>query len=734
MGRSIWGLLGIVLLLIGAMAAKERLIALPAPPAHAAPGQFDASRAVARLAFVLGDERPHPVDSANGDAVRDRLIQAMRGVGLAPRISDDFACNGFARSRAVSCARVRNLVAEIGPASGPALLLAAHYDSATAGPGAADDGIGVATMLEIAANLRGRPLSRGVIFLIDEGEEAGLIGARAFLDRDPAAARVDAVLNMEARGVSGPAIMFETSRPNAAAVALYRAAATRPLANSLSADLYGLIPNSTDVNVFKARPWTILNFAIIGNETRYHSPGDRVEALDRASLQHMGDQVQGATDAVLASGVPAARGTRLYAELAGRALIVLPAGFGLLLLGLLLLFFALTSWRRGALGRPLGAVAASLAAGAGLAWLGSFAIGLVRAGDYWRASPVVTTSAVYASAIVAALLAIRAIAPEAGRQRLRAAFWLAFTIVGAAISLVAPGGAIYFLLPPLIAALGIALGRGRPAIETGAALVAALALYVSFGPALGLFEVLLTDGPFWVFAPLGALMLLPWLIELPLLVERCRPLALPGAALLLIAWTAVALTPAYSEDRQQRMTVAYLRDGGTGAARWTLSGDGARRPPGFDWRREALPWSPAKRWTADAPRDADGGAAAPTLERIGEARTGGVRRIRVRLHAPGADQLALFAPAGSPLIAAGAPGFIQPFGRGDPGDPFVLGCAGRSCDGATFDILLRGTAPAPATLVATRFGLDDPRRPARPPLARPQYAPDSRIVFTRLRL
>ena len=337
MGRSIWGLLGIVLLLIGAMAAKERLIALPAPPAHAAPGQFDASRAVARLAFVLGDERPHPVDSANGDAVRDRLIQAMRGVGLAPRISDDFACNGFARSRAVSCARVRNLVAEIGPASGPALLLAAHYDSATAGPGAADDGIGVATMLEIAANLRGRPLSRGVIFLIDEGEEAGLIGARAFLDRDPAAARVDAVLNMEARGVSGPAIMFETSRPNAAAVALYRAAATRPLANSLSADLYGLIPNSTDVNVFKARPWTILNFAIIGNETRYHSPGDRVEALDRASLQHMGDQVQGATDAVLASGVPAARGTRLYADLAGRALIVLPAGFGLLQLGLLLL-------------------------------------------------------------------------------------------------------------------------------------------------------------------------------------------------------------------------------------------------------------------------------------------------------------------------------------------------------------------------------------------------------------
>ena len=84
--------------------------------------------------------------------------------------------------------------------------------------------------------------------------------------------------------------MFETSRPNGAAIALYRAAAARPVANSLSTDLYGLIPNSTDVAVFEERPWTILNFAVIGNETRYHSAGDDLAALDRRSLQHMGEQ------------------------------------------------------------------------------------------------------------------------------------------------------------------------------------------------------------------------------------------------------------------------------------------------------------------------------------------------------------------------------------------------------------------------------------------------------------
>src|SRR5213076_2550344 len=101
-----------------------------------------------------------------------RLITEMRAVGLNPRVTDDFACNGR-RGSAVSCARVRNLVATIGPDQGNHLLLVSHYDSTPTGPGASDDGIGVATMLEVAALLRGQRLIRPVTFLFDEGEEAG---------------------------------------------------------------------------------------------------------------------------------------------------------------------------------------------------------------------------------------------------------------------------------------------------------------------------------------------------------------------------------------------------------------------------------------------------------------------------------------------------------------------------------------------------------------------------------
>lgn len=547
-----WGLLGVILLLLGAMAIKGWPVTPAPPPAQAVAGDFDARRAIGRLQTVLGPQRPHWADSAESDAVRARLIAAMREVGLSPRVSDDFACNGFEDSRAVACARVRNLVARIGPAEGRALMLVAHYDSAPAGPGAADDGIGVATLLEVAHLLRGRPLSRPVIFLINEGEELGLLGARVFLERDPAAAEVDTVLNIEARGVTGPAIMFETSRPNAGAIALYRAAVSRPVANSLSTDLYGLIPNSTDVNIFRARPWTILNFAIIGNESRYHSAGDDIAALDPASVRHMGEQVWQATERALAGAPAAGPGTRIYADVMGRALIVLPLGAGLALLGLLLIFFLATCWRRRALGRPLLAVVASLVGAAALAWAGEHALGALREGAWWRGWPQVTLTAVYASAIVAALLALSGLARSVERGRLRAAFWLAFALQGAAIAAIAPGGTIYFLLPPLIAGLGIVLGRRRPALESLGAILAALALFLTLGPALALFEELLSAGPMWVFAPLGGLVLLPWLIELRSLVDRPRR-TVPLALLVWLAgWGAAAVTPAYSADRQQR--------------------------------------------------------------------------------------------------------------------------------------------------------------------------------------
>src|SRR4029453_6210943 len=65
---------------------------------------------------------------------------------------------------------------------GPAVVLMAHYDGVPGGPAAADAGSGPAAILETLRALRaGPPLAHDVIALITDGEEAGLLGAAAFV-------------------------------------------------------------------------------------------------------------------------------------------------------------------------------------------------------------------------------------------------------------------------------------------------------------------------------------------------------------------------------------------------------------------------------------------------------------------------------------------------------------------------------------------------------------------------
>ena len=85
--------LGLVVFLLAALAAKSVLVSMP--PVRNEPGQFDANRAKARLAFILGDQAPHPVDSPTNDKVRERLVESLRKMGLRPIVRDQTVCNDF---------------------------------------------------------------------------------------------------------------------------------------------------------------------------------------------------------------------------------------------------------------------------------------------------------------------------------------------------------------------------------------------------------------------------------------------------------------------------------------------------------------------------------------------------------------------------------------------------------------------------------------------------------------
>jgi Peptidase family M28 len=730
------GLIALLLLglLMSAFWSKGGLVALPDLPERAAPGEFDTKRALARLRRVLGDERPHPVDSAANDAVRERLLAELRAIGLSPVVTDDFACNGTAKSRAVSCARVRNVLASLGPAEGRAAMMVSHYDSTPVGPGAADDGIGVAAMLEVAALLKDRPLRRPVLLLFNEGEEAGLIGARAFLERNPLARRVDAVVNLEARGVTGPALMFETSRPNGAAIAAFARSAVRPSANSASADFYRLIPNDTDVSVFHGQPWTMLNFAIIGNETRYHSPGDDLAALDPRSLRHMGVQALAATEGLATEGVPAAKGNKLYMDLLGRTLVVLPMVVGIALLVALLAVFAWLGWRRRG-GVPLAAatVVVGLLDAAILGFLGQTIVGLLRRGEYWRAYPEITSLALYLSAFAACASALLVLARPLARDRLRIGYWLVFLLLGAGLTLLVPGAAIYFLAPPLVAGTAMLAGRW----ERPAALAAWVLLFLSWGPLLHLSEILLDLDNGWIFAALAALILWPLLIEMkPLLARLPRAAVLAGfAALAVLGWAGAMIAPAYSDDRKQAFGIEYVAHR-TGTALWLLATDGAL-PEGFDHFTKAtdMPWRGRTRWAGYARFRP---IPAPAVEILSKAAHKRGRLVTFRLRTNGAESVMLRIGAKARVEAVSGGRSAVRFGRdGSKEDDFVLRCVGRSCDGRVLRLLIGVGRPIDADLIGQRSGLPAEAVHlirARPALSAPQYNPDLTMTVGRAEL
>ena len=54
------------------------------------------------------------------------------------------------------------------------------------------------------------------------------------------------------------------------------------MSNSLYYFIYKLLPNDTDFTVFKAAGYEGLNFALIGDVERYHTPQDDFAHLDLA--------------------------------------------------------------------------------------------------------------------------------------------------------------------------------------------------------------------------------------------------------------------------------------------------------------------------------------------------------------------------------------------------------------------------------------------------------------------
>ena len=568
----------------------------PAQPLDAAATRFSGERALALLQRLLGDELPHPLGSPANAQLRERIVSELRALGLTPVLRSGFmVCTAYG-----VCGVPTNIVARIpgaDTAGDRAVLLSAHYDSVPAGPGASDNGVGVAAVLEIVRILQLLPRQhQSIIVLIDDGEEVDLLGAYAFVQHDPWAAGVSAAVNLDARGSSGPSLMFETGSDNRWLMNLYAGAIERPLTNSMYYAVYKLLPNDTDFTVYKAAGVQGYNFAFIGDVAHYHTPLDNAAHADARSLQHQGDNAL-ATLLALANTAPDRRpvGEAVYFDVFTALLVrfpqawVWPATALTLLLtvvaGARLMQLARLSWRTLAWG-VAGLVAALLLGVAAAAALMALmrVLGALSAGG-----AAATVAHPWALQMGFAAIAFFVTALIGARLQRRAGFWglwysgsLLCALLALPLARWLPGASYLALLPALAALLALlpalggaaasqaarAAGERLSATEWAAPAACALTFVLLLPIATPLFAALGADGLpvltlLLVYGSFGVAALVA-IIARPLqrlLIAAAALCALSGLA-------AAALLPRYSPEYPQRLNLRYELDAGSQRAQW----------------------------------------------------------------------------------------------------------------------------------------------------------------------
>jgi hypothetical protein len=249
---------------------------------------FSTDRALQHVAEIA--KMPHAVGFPAHEAVRSYILSELNKMGLETRLQEGYTAGDWG-----NLSKATNILARIkGSGQGKALMLLSHYDSSPhSSLGASDAGSGVATILEgVRAFLAEHKTPKNdIIILISDAEELGLNGADLFVNQHQWAGEVGLVLNFEARGSGGPSYMLiETNRGNANLIKEFTAADTHfPVANSLVYSIYKMLPNDTDLTVFREdRDIEGFNFAFIDDHFDYHTVRDDYDRLDRKTLAHQG--------------------------------------------------------------------------------------------------------------------------------------------------------------------------------------------------------------------------------------------------------------------------------------------------------------------------------------------------------------------------------------------------------------------------------------------------------------
>ncbi|MFO1065958.1 MAG: M28 family peptidase [Pirellulales bacterium] len=278
---------GVALYVVAAMLAAWQYTG---PAANEKPPEEPSGRrAVSNLGLLLGEGEPsHPAGSIENENFRTRLLDQLNELALEAKViplSEQFGGK-------TQMANI--LIRSPGKKAARPIVLATHYDSCLWGPGAGDAGQCVAAVMETLQSLSHAPLEHEFWVLLTDHEErgpneGGLQGAADFLKRRdfPWGDTVPLIINFDARGNRGAALLYETHRNNYGAMRVAAANIASPrVTTSLMVNVYDHLPNKTDFTLFREAGWCGWNFAVIGGTEHYHQPSDSLINLSPRSVEH----------------------------------------------------------------------------------------------------------------------------------------------------------------------------------------------------------------------------------------------------------------------------------------------------------------------------------------------------------------------------------------------------------------------------------------------------------------
>lgn len=293
------------------------MFTLPAPKSTDHEG-FSSARVLEDIA-VISREHHSVADPQARAAVRDYLVGRLEELGGNVSMFRYDSLVGPKNKYVTYTFDAENILAEFAPHAPSAdttyLMFVAHYDSRYPNPmpkkdtvvsyGAADDGYGIGVTLEALRNLLEvrQEWKQGVKVLFTDAEEVGMLGMTAAWERDRHIFEdVGLMINLEARGTWGPALLFETCPGNGKVMDLYASAARYPYTYSLTTVVYGFMPNFTDFTIVKDEV-PGMNFSTIADVNHYHTDKDNFENVSARSVQHYGEQILPVAQAYLTDPV-----------------------------------------------------------------------------------------------------------------------------------------------------------------------------------------------------------------------------------------------------------------------------------------------------------------------------------------------------------------------------------------------------------------------------------------------